>query len=232
MTSARSAVAAYAALAVLDTGLAGLSSPAAHQVRMVTKTLLMPALGMATHRAAAGRTSGLVRGVQVGQAFSWAGDVALQFRGDRNFLIGLGSFFAAHSAYIATFVSARDPEARLTAPGDVAAALTWAIAGPALAVAASRQNRALSVPVAAYAAVLTAMFATSTTLDRSIPAPARHRIVAGTALFLLSDTLLAAAKFLRPASSPVWGSAVMATYTAGQFLIADGATAGGAWATT
>ena len=44
----------------------------------------------------------------------------------------------------------------------------------------------------------------------------------GPSLFLLSDSLLGVQKFLRREPSPALESAVMATYTAGQWLISDG----------
>lgn len=83
----------------------------------------------------------------------------------------------------------------------------------------------MRVPIAAYAGILTTMFATSTMLDRSMKPSARRRIVAGTSLFLLSDSLLGIQKFLRHEPSPALESAVMATYTAGQWLIAEGTVA-------
>ncbi len=52
--------------------------------------------------------------------------------------------------------------------------------------------------------------------------PGRGRIQAGAALFLLSDSLIGAQLFLRDEPSPALDSAVMATYTAGQWLISDG----------
>src|SRR5680860_1348167 len=40
------------------------------------------------------------------QAFSWGGDLALMGGSERAFLGGVGSFFAAHTAYITGFASA------------------------------------------------------------------------------------------------------------------------------
>ena len=63
------------------------------------------------------------------------------------------------------------------------------------------------------------MAATAAVLPES---PGRGRIRAGAALFLLSDSLIGAQQFLRDEPHPALESAVMATYTAGQWLIADG----------
>jgi uncharacterized membrane protein YhhN len=66
------------------------------------------------------------------------------------------------------------------------------------------------------------MFATSRVLDPGLGQGARRTLQAGTALFVLSDTLLATQKFLLTEPRPALESAVMATYTAAQGLIAAG----------
>ena len=63
------------------------------------------------------------------------------------------------------------------------------------------------------------MAATTAVLPDS---PGRSRIQAGAALFLLSDSLIGAQQFLVTSRRPALESAVMATYTAGQWLISDG----------
>ncbi|NCD20461.1 MAG: lysoplasmalogenase [Actinobacteria bacterium] len=145
--------------------------------------------------------------------------------GERRFLLGLGSFAAAHVGYIAAFSGSRDPCTSLREPGVRAAAALFAATGPGMAALAHRQDRTLAVPVLAYAGIISAMFATATTLDRSLPRAARRRIAAGSALFVLSDTLLGVGRFALPAGRGPLDTAVMATYTAGQWLIADGAAA-------
>jgi hypothetical protein len=67
------------------------------------------------------------------------------------------------------------------------------------------------------------MFAASTRLDPELPSTARRLVVAGTALFVASDTILATRRFLLPRPPhPVGDAAVMVTYTLGQGLIAAG----------
>ncbi len=216
---------AFATLAALDAGLAASSRPAARRARTVTKSALMPLLALDTHVAASGGSSALLRGVRAAQGFSWLGDVALLGSGERRFLLGLGSFAAAHVGYIAAFAGSRDPGASLRGPGVRAAAALFAATGPGMAALAHRQDRTLAVPVLAYAGIISAMFATATALDRSLPRAARRRIAAGSALFVLSDTLLGVGRFALPAGRGPLDTAVMATYTAGQWLIADGAAA-------
>ena len=215
----------YLSLAALDSYLAGREGKAARRARFVTKPLLMPSLAASTRLAAGEAGGGLVRGVQAAQLFSWGGDLALLSKSDRGFLTGVGSFFVAHVGYIGAFMTARDPGARLSDPGPKAGAAIWATAAPVLVVAAGRKDPSLRLPITAYAGILASMFATSTTLQHSLPDSARRQILAGTTLFLLSDSLLAVQEFLRKEPAPALESAVMGTYTVGQFLIAEGAAA-------
>jgi uncharacterized membrane protein YhhN len=91
-----------------------------------------------------------------------------------------------------------------------------------MSFAAGRKDPALRIPVAAYATILCGMFATSRMLDPALPQGPRRTLQAGTALFLISDTVLAVQKFLLTEPRPVLESVVMTTYTAGQGLIATG----------
>lgn len=219
------ATAGYLTLAALDTYLAGRPGTATRAARYATKPLLMPALVTTTQLAAGDNLGAVVRGTQAAQVFSWGGDVALLGRGRRSFLGGVGSFFLAHLCYIGVFASLRDRRSRLTDPGPKAAAATWVMAAPVVAFAAGREDEALRLPVTAYAGVLTAMFGSATVLDHKIPIGARRRILTGTSVFLLSDTLLSIGKFFLKTPSPALESAVMATYTAGQWFIAEGTVA-------
>jgi hypothetical protein len=66
------------------------------------------------------------------------------------------------------------------------------------------------------------MVATSTVFDPRIPRTARHRIMLGTALFLVSDFALATREYLLADAPPALDAVVMATYAGAQLLIADG----------
>ena len=214
------AAAAYVALAATDTALAGRSEPAARRARFLVKPLLMPALAVAFRGGTHGRTDPLRRGTAAAQVFSWGGDVALLGHGEKAFLSGVGSFFAAHVAYVSGFASAR--ERRADPRGVKLAGGLWLTTAPVMAWAAGRRSRRLAGPVAGYAAVLATMFGTSTTLDPALPRHARATVQAGTTLFLVSDTLLGVQDFLLSEPRPGLERAVMATYTAGQGLIAWG----------
>jgi uncharacterized membrane protein YhhN len=217
----------FGVLALADTLLAGSDMNAARRLRYVTKPLLMPALTTAFASATRDHHDGLRRGTVVAQAFSWGGDVALLGQGERAFLAGVGSFLAAHVAYISGFLTARDrhsdPSPRGTGPR--AAAATWLVGAPLMSLAAGRKDARFRVPIAVYATALASMFAASTMLDRQLPKEARGKVIAGTSLFLLSDSILGVREFLLEGDSRILNSAVMATYTAGQWLIADGVAA-------
>jgi uncharacterized membrane protein YhhN len=187
----------------------------------------MPALAAALHAGTRGRgacadTDLLRTGTAAAQAFSWGGDVALLRTTERSFLTGVGSFFGAHVAYIAAFLSVRGEAKHYDAAGLKVALGVWLSAAPLMSLAAGRKDPALRAPVAAYATILCGMFATSRMLDPALPQGPRKTLQAGTALFLISDTVLAVQKFLLTEPRPVLESVVMTTYTAGQGLIATG----------
>lgn len=213
----------YVAVATLDTVLAARTTKGARRLRFVTKPALMPLLNAAT-RDAQGEDVFVRRGLTAAQAMSWAGDVALLGKSEPAFLGGLGSFFAAHLAYIATFAARRGRLEQTGTGGLKAAGLMWLTTAPVMTVAARRKDPALAAPVAGYATVLAAMFATGSTIDPSFSATGRRLLQAGTALFLVSDSLLGAKEFVLGDDAPRVDAAVMATYTSSQLLIALGAT--------
>jgi uncharacterized membrane protein YhhN len=209
----------YVALAAADAVLAGRSGTTARRLRYLTKPALMPTLAAATTQSGARRT------VTAAQALSWGGDVALLGSGDTAFLAGLGSFFGAHLAYVTTFALRGDSLRARPNPGVKAALGLWLSTAPAMAFAAGRQDRGLAAPVAAYSTVLAAMFAGAARLDPALSPRGRRAVQAGAGLFLVSDTLLGLQKFVLRRELPVLETAVMATYTAGQGLLAAGTSA-------
>ncbi len=217
--------AAYVSLAIADSVAAGIGSTAARRARYVLKPALMPTLAAAFLGGTRERRPGvraLRTGTATAQALSWCGDVALLGSSERSFLTGVGSFFGAHVAYIAAFLSARGETRRPDAAGAQVALGLWLTAAPVMSVAAARRDPALGIPVAAYATILCGMFASSRMLGPAVPDQARRTLQAGTALFLVSDGVLATQKFLLREPPPVLDAVVMATYTAGQGLIALG----------
>lgn len=142
------------------------------------------------------------------------GDVLLQIGGETAFLAGMGCFAAGHLCYLALF--ARAGRGR-TAPRTAA----WVAAGYGAAwlgtVALLWPGLAshLRLPVAGYSLLLTAMALAAL--------GAGPWTGLGGALFMLSDTLIAAglADWPRPPVPQFW---IMATYVAAQWLLMAGAT--------
>ena len=218
MPSTKLLSAGYVVLATADAVLAGRPGTTARRLRHLTKPTLMPLLAAATRHT----QQGAGRSVTAAQALSWGGDVALLGRGDRAFQAGLGSFLGAHLAYVTAFALRGD---RVTAPpnaGVKGAGAVLLTTGPLMSFAASRTDRRLVAPVAAYSTALAAMFAAASRLDPALSGRGRRAVQLGAGLFLVSDTLLGVQKFVLRREVPALQTAVMATYTAGQGLMAAG----------
>ncbi|MGZ6793855.1 MAG: lysoplasmalogenase [Mycobacteriales bacterium] len=186
----------YAGLAAVDVLLAATGR---ERPRRLTKPLLMPALMV-----------GKDRPTQVALGLSGAGDVALLGRSEAAFTAGLGSFLAAHAAWVVTL--------RGRGGGGLLAHRPW-VALPYVGAWAGL-NRYLwprtgkdRLPVLVYSTALlaTALAAVDT---------GRPRTAAGGTLFLASDALLALERFAG-VELPAHEGLVMATYTAAQALLAD-----------
>ena len=205
----------YAALAVIDTVAAQCG---ARRLRRFTKPPLMPLLA-ATVLPGAGASPAVRAAAGVALAGSTAGDVALLGRGERAFLAGVGGFLVAHAGWLAACAAVPGSGGTLRRRPAMARPFV-ATYGAAAALLAPRAGR-LRGPVLGYAAVLTAMGATALDTAGRLPAPRARAVTAGALLFLFSDAVLAANRF---GGRPLPGAdaAVMATYTAGQALLAAG----------
>ncbi|RNM16342.1 lysoplasmalogenase [Nocardioides pocheonensis] len=215
---------AYAGLAIADTWLAGSAHPRAHQARVLTKPLLMPTLmaSLVTNPKAA--DSPLRSSTLVAQAAGWGGDLALMGHGTKPFAIGSGSFAVGHAAYITGFLSHRGKKAQ---PGPKAVAGLWATTAPGMVFGAYREDKVLAPAIAGYSAMLAGTVAAATQLDPALPASARRATLLGAGLFMLSDSVLGTRKFLWRNAPARVESVVMATYTAAQFLLSEGAARAG-----
>jgi uncharacterized membrane protein YhhN len=130
--------------------------------------------------------------VWVGLLASIAGDAALLRPGDKPFMVGLALFLVAHLLYVAAFVT-------------VGAWSAWSWVGLALVAPATflllralwPRVGALRVPVAAYAAAVSAMVvAAFSTVGGSLSAAPLAAV--GGLLFYVSDASLAVNRFVRP----------------------------------
>lgn len=244
LTTSRRLTLGYAALAVVDTWLAGRGELAARRARHLTKPQLMPTLAASLASDPHAGASPLRTTTLLAQLGGWGGDLTLLRHGTTPFLAGAGSFDLGHAAYVTGFLrhAAADPLTRAAAPRRIAA-LTL-VTGPVMATLAARQQRVLGLPVLGYAAGLGLMVATANHLDRDLPRSARVLTGTGAAMFLVSDTVLATHTFAAPrATSPAARHApggrprmdqgsdpvdhverlVRATYTLAQLLLSQGA---------
>lgn len=149
-----------------------------------------------------------------------AGDffLAIEQMDKRFFLAGLGAFLAGHIAYVVLFVALPQPDAALPQ-------LALAVVGVAMVAVALGMGRRLfpvtgelQWPVTAYIAVILIMGLASLWNGAAL-------IVAGAASFMVSDSILAAERFLMKPGSPFRqfaGPAVWITYFAAQVLILFG----------
>ncbi|MEU7481840.1 lysoplasmalogenase [Lentzea sp. NPDC042327] len=192
---------AYALAAVVDSIAAARRTTS---VRKVTKTALMPALAVASPP----RDPGMA----VGLAGSWAGDVALLGDSDRAFRTGLFSFLAAHLGYMAAL-------ARRSRPGTRDAVVPIVAASAAAAALFGRAAGPLGRPVALYALTLGTMVAAASTARGT----GARRVLGGATLFMTSDALLGASRFvLKGRAARIASAGVMPTYTAAQWLLHTG----------
>jgi uncharacterized membrane protein YhhN len=213
---------AYAALAAVDSVLAGSSRPLAHRARFVTKPLLMPLLATSLASSARALESPLRTPVLAAQAGAWVGDVGLLSEKRVPFLVGTTGFALGHAAYVSGFHPLRTRTSRVydERPARALAAL-WLVAGPALGLAARRDG--MGWPVTAYSAALTAMAVSATRLSSDVPSSARRLAAAGALTFLASDSTLGLRKFVLPDAPAAMEAAVMATYTSAQLMLSEAA---------
>ncbi|MCG0289217.1 lysoplasmalogenase [Streptomyces sp. PSAA01] len=147
------------------------------------------------------------------------GDVLLQIGGDTAFLAGMGCFAAGHLCYLALFT--RTGRGALLTGAQWPRTAPWVAAGygvawlGTVALLWSGLEPDLRLPVAGYSLLLTVMALAAL--------GAGPWTGLGGALFMLSDTLIAAglADWPRPPVPQFW---IMATYIAAQWLLMAGAT--------
>lgn len=191
----------FAALAAAD---ALLATTGRDKARRATKPLLMPTLAV-----------GKDRPTQTALAFGGLGDVALLGEGDPAFTAGLTSFLGGHVAWMRA-LRGRGSGGYLRRRPLAAAPYVAGWAG--LNAYLWRRTGKDRWPVLVYSSALlgTALVALDT---------GDAKTAAGGALFLTSDALLALEKF-GDVHLPAHEGLVMATYTTGQALLAEGGTAG------
>jgi uncharacterized membrane protein YhhN len=151
------------------------------------------------------------RAVMAGLVLAWFGDVFLVSKAKGWFLAGLLAFLLGHVAYVAAFLI-RGVDLRAAG---VAAVILGAPALVVWRILAPRAGR-LRGPVAAYITVITAMLAAAV---GTFWASGGAGILAGAALFYVSDLFVARERFVTHA---FWNRLVgLPIYYLGQLLLAS-----------
>ena len=146
-----------------------------------------------------------------GLGFSLAGDVLMMLPRKR-FLGGLAAFLAAHACYIAAFAS------RLHGPISLGLIIPFALyLGFMAGMLWGRLGR-MRIPVFIYMAVIMAVAVLAAERYQLTAETGALAALAGSILFVASDSFLAANRFVRP--FPWAQAAILSTYWAAQALIA------------
>lgn len=142
----------------------------------------------------------------IGLAWSLLGDLALLPSIDR-FIPGLAAFLLAHVAYLVGLPLAFDLDGILLGLAGAAMVFVGLTIGRRIVTGARSQATALTVPVAAYIAVIGAMVAVAVATGEPLAG-------LGAVSFAVSDAVLGWNRFVTPLS---WGRpVVMVTYHLGQ----------------
>jgi uncharacterized membrane protein YhhN len=151
--------------------------------------------------------------ILLGLALSLAGDVWLMLPSDR-FAAGLASFLVAHLCYIAAFAGPAGPRG-----GALGLAFFLGVAGVVTALLLPGVRGAgLRAAVVVYVAAIAAMGWQATARAHEVGDSGAQLAAVGAVLFLCSDSALAWNRFRRPFADAQ--ALVLATYFAGQWLIA------------
>ncbi len=190
------------------------------RLQYVFKPALMPIL-LVYYFAGTRRAPPAKHSILAALFLSWLGDVFLLFERGRPafFILGLGAFLAAHLAYIAYFLQAR----RINRPAKLPHPLVFAGVAAYTAIlfgCLAPHVGGLFYPVAVYALAISVMFAASLAAFDFSRQRFGRMAVAGAALFLASDSILAVNRFAAPFAHA--GVLVMLTYGAAQLLITEG----------
>jgi uncharacterized membrane protein YhhN len=136
----------------------------------------------------------------VALALCLVGDVALLARVDQ-FVVGLAAFLLGHLAFVGMFAALGFDRWMLAIPALVGAGAVAATIGRRIVVAAAEHS--LGVPVVAYLAVISSMAVLGW-------ATGLVTVIAGSALFVASDSVLGWRRFVRDRT---WmGVTIMVTY--------------------
>lgn len=188
-------------------------------LQWISKPLILPFLLLYFYSEIQAVSSPLKKWVYLALFFSWAGDVLLMFQGQQEvfFLFGLSAFLLAHIFYILFFHFVRIRE-RIAGNGWYL--LFILIYYSILMRKLSPFLGQLTIPVRVYGLVISIMLLMAMHMRALTVKKAGWSMLAGAALFVISDSVLAINKFYQAFE---WsGAVIMLTYGAAQYFIVKG----------
>lgn len=190
-------------------------------IRYFSKSLLMPLLIGFFIFSTKGFTSSLKKWIILALTFSWAGDVLLMFdeRDEFFFIAGLVAFLWAHIWYVFFFNGVIKTEkigskAFISLPGLIYLSVLTSIIKPS-------SLGIMKWPVIIYGSILLLMLTGSLYMAFVKRKFVGLFCIAGAALFVISDSILAVNKFTSPIENA--GLFVMSAYGIAQLLLTLGA---------
>lgn len=156
-------------------------------------------------------------------AFSWGGDVFLLFEqvNPNFFLLGLACFLITHILYIAFFLRISGSKHPWMGNGFSGMDFLIILYGFGLLYAFWPVLGDLKIPVVVYACCICTMALSCMHCRKLLPAEIWKWLAAGALLFVVSDSILAANKFLT--TTAIAPPLVMLTYGLAQLFIVSGA---------
>lgn len=186
--------------------------PAPLRTAMKTAAIAILSILPLTYLGTPNAPAGALLLLTLALALSALGDFFLALKDQSRFFVpGLGSFLAAHVAYVIAFV----PYASGFSGAGIAVLIAALVAAGLLLARIAPKLGRLRVPVFAYFAVIMTMVAASLSILE-----ASWVLGAGAVTFALSDSLIAVRKFWTPFA--FINEAVWITYIAAQFMIVAG----------
>jgi uncharacterized membrane protein YhhN len=192
------------------------------QAHFILKFMLMPVLmvGLLHNKKHVAEKNW--RPILAGLVTAWAGDVMLLFSEQRElfFTIGLVCFLCTHLTYIIYF-SRYHPSILNFLKAHLLLAAIVILYAILLVLFLRNGLGSLLIPVIVYTIVITIMVLQSMAASQFLVSETGNKFVAGAIAFIISDSLLAIAKFNKPffLSEP----AIIITYGIAQLLIVQGA---------
>lgn len=155
-------------------------------------------------------------------AFCFIGDVLLLTPNNPNyFIFGLIAFLLAHISYIITFITNfKTNETYLSRkPTTALISIVFIFAGLLYSFLYIYLGEML-IPVTIYMVIIVTMALTAILRSNTVGKQSFYRVLIGSFLFLISDSILATDKFaIKISFSGFW---IMLTYMSAQYLIIDG----------